>query len=219
MAEGDDDEKRICHRCVSDGYLSVIIEKEGVVGVCSYCSDDEQTTITVDELSDHVDGAFERHYVRTSDQPDTYESMLLRDKEIDYDWDRHGEPVLYAIEEAAGIEEEPAQDVLDILGNRHGDWESAQMGEECEFDPDSHYERKRASSGEIAAEWYGLERSLKLRSRYFNPQAESLMSRLFGGLDQLVTHDGRSVAVEAGRGLPIKVFPSRPSLPPCPGTG
>lgn len=206
MAEGNDDEKRICHQCVSDGYLSAIIEKEGVVGECSYCSDDEQPTITVEELSDHVDGAFERHYVRTSDQPDMYESMLLRDKELDYDWDRHGEPVLYAIEEAAGIEEEPAQEVLDILGNRHGDWDSAQMGEECEFDPDSHYESKRASSGEIAAEWHGLERSLKLRSRYFNPQAESLMSRLFGGLDQLVTHDGRSVVVEAGPDLQLKVF-------------
>ena len=147
--------------------------------------------------------------------------MLLRDKEIDYDWDRHGEPVLYAIEEAAASRRRNRlEDVLDILGNRHGDWESAQMGEECEFDPDSHYERKRASSIEIAAEWYGLERSLKLRSRYFNPQAESLMSRLFGGLDQTLTHDGRGFGRGRGGAEPSdQGVPSRQSLPRCSGTG
>lgn len=205
MGEGDD-EKRICHQCVSDRFLSALIAKQGVVGECSYCSEDEEQSITVAELADHVDGAFERHYQRTSEQPDMYESMLLRDKEIDYDWDRHGEPVRHVIEEAAGVGKAIAQDVLDVLSDRHGDWESAQMGEECEFDSDSYYERKRASSGEIAAEWHELERSLKHQSRYFNSQAESLMARLFGGLEQLVTYDGCSVVVEAGPGHEIKTF-------------
>lgn len=201
-----DDEKRICHLCIRDGFLSALIAKDGVIGECSYCNDDEEPGITVEELADRVEGAFELHYVRTSDQPDMYETMLLRDKEIDYDWDRHGESVLYAIEQAAGIEEGVAQDVLDILADRHGDWDSAQMGKEREFDPDSYYERKRASSGEIAAEWYVLERSLKLQSRYFNPQADSLMARLFGRLEQLATHGGRSVVVEAGPEREITTF-------------
>jgi hypothetical protein len=88
-----------------------------------------------------------------------YESMLLRDKEIDYDWDRHGEPVLEAIAEAASIEGQVAQDVLDILEERHADWESAQMGEECEFDSDSRYEWKNARDHEFAFEWQAIERS------------------------------------------------------------
>ena len=202
----DDDGKRICHQCVGDSYLSALIVKDGIVGVCSYCADHEEACILVEDLADHVEGAFDRHYQRTSDQPDMYESMMLRDRESDYDWDRHGEPVIEAIEQAAGVEEGVAQDVLAILSDRHGDWEAAQMGEECEFDPDSYYEWKRPSSSEIAAEWYGLERSLKLQSRYFNPQAESLMKRLFDDLEKLATHDGRSVVVEAGPDKKIKLF-------------
>jgi len=202
----DDDEKRICHQCVGDHYLSGVIAKDGVVGQCSYCNDREMACITVEELADHIEGAFERHYQRTSDQPDMYESMMMRDKESNYDWDRHGEPVIDIIAEAAALDEEPAQDVLDILSERFGDWEAAQMGDECEFDPDSRYERKRASSSEIAAEWYVLERSLKLEARYFNPQAEWLMKRLFDGLGHLVTDDGCSVVVEAGPGKDIKAF-------------
>lgn len=202
----DEDGKRICHQCVGDSHLKALIVKDGAVGECSYCADDEEACISVEGLADHVEGAFDRHYQRTSDQPDMYESMLLRDKEIDYAWDRHGEPVIDVIGQAAVVEEEVAQDVLDILSDRHGDWESAQMGEETEFDPDSHYEWKRPSSGEIAAEWYGLERSLKLRSRYFNPQAESLLKRLFDDLEKLFTHDGRSVVVEAGPDLAIRCF-------------
>ena len=204
MAENGDS-KRVCHQCVGDSYLSALIVKDGIVGKCSYCTDHEEACVSVEE-ADHVEGAFDRHYQGTSDQPDMYESMMLRDKEIDYSWDRHGEPVIEVIEQAAGVEEEVAQDVLDVLSNRHGDWESAQMGEECEFDPDSYYESKRPSSGEIAAEWYGLERSLKLQSRYFNPQADSLMKRLFDDLEKLVTDDGRSVIVEAGPDKAVKSF-------------
>jgi hypothetical protein len=205
MSDGSNG-KRICYQCVGDNYLSGLMAKEGVVGQCLYCRDDEEACISLEELADHVEGAFARHYQRTADQPDMYQYMMLRDKESNYNWDRHGEPVIDVIGQAVGCEEEVAQDVLDILSDRHGDWDSAMMGEECEFDPDSYYEWKRASSGEIAAEWYGLERSLKLHSRYFNPQAESLMKRLFDGLEQLVTHDGRSVIVEVGPDKEIRTF-------------
>ncbi|MBG6119345.1 MULTISPECIES: RES family NAD+ phosphorylase [unclassified Sphingobium] len=202
----DEEAQRICHRCVGDFHLKALIVKDGAVGECSYCAADDEACISVEDLADHVEGAFDRHYQRTSDQPNMYESMLLRDKEIDYDWDRHGEPVIDVIGQAAVVEEEVAQDVLAILSDRHGDWDSAQMGEETEFHPDSYYESKRPSSGEIAAEWYGLERSLKLRSRYFNPQAESLLKRLFDDLERLFTHDGRSVVVEAGPDKAIRCF-------------
>lgn len=134
MADGNEN-KRICHECVGDSYLKALIAAEGVVDRCSYCTDHEEACISVEELADYVEGAFDRHYQRTSDQPDMYESMMTRDREIDYDWDRHGEPVIDVIGQAAVVEEGVAQDVLDILSDRHGNWDSAQMGEETEFDP------------------------------------------------------------------------------------
>ncbi|QWT14770.1 RES domain-containing protein [Sphingobium xenophagum] len=193
-----DDDRKICHNCVGEAYLSNLIETDGEVALCHYCGDDEEKCIPIEELADHIEGAFERHYYRTSDQPDMYESMLLRDKEIDYDWDRHGEPVLEAIAEAASIEEDAAKDVLDILEDRHADFESAQMGEECEFDSDSRYEWKSARDHEFAFEWRNIERSLKSQSRFFNQGAEAFLARLFANLDGRTTRDGHPVVVAAG---------------------
>jgi hypothetical protein len=193
-----DETLRICYNCVGESFLSELIENGGEVAECNYCNDDEEPCIEINELADHIEGAFERHYYRTSDQPDMYESMLLRDKELDYDWDRHGEPVLYAIEEAASIPTQAAQDVLDILEYRHSDLEAHQMGDECEFDSDSYYEGKDIEDHEFAFEWQATERSLKSESRFFNQGAEAFLSRLFANLDGRVTADGQPVVVMAG---------------------
>lgn len=194
----DNDDKKICYDCVGEAFLRGVIEKEGIVAACDYCGGGEGSCIYIEQLADHVEGAFERHYQRTSDQPDMYESMLMRDKEMSYEWERHGEPVVYAIAEAASIGEGAAESVLDILTDRHADLEAAQMGDECEFDPESHYEWKSVRDYEFTSEWQSIERSLKSEARFFNQGAEAFLARLFANLDGHVNGDGHSVVVTAG---------------------
>lgn len=197
-ALSDEIHLEICHNCVGEAYLSSLIEKEGQVATCSFCRDDEEPCFSLDVLANHIEGAFDRHYYRTSDQPDMFEDMMMRDKEGSYEWDRHGEPVLYAIQEAASIDEEAAQQVLNILEDRHADFEAATMGEECEFDSDSRYEWMAARDHEFAFEWQAIEHSLKSQSRFFNQGAEAFLSRLFSDLDGRITRDGQPVIVLAG---------------------
>jgi len=102
-----------------------------------------------------------------------YESMMMRDEERSYEFERHGEPVLEVIAEAASIPEDAAKDVLEILGERHADLDAAQIGEECEFGSESHYEWKNARDHEYALEWKEIEHSLKSQSRFFNRSAEA----------------------------------------------
>lgn len=204
MPENDD--RNICHHCVGDAYLSALIERDGEVAACSYCKNDEELCIRIEDLAGHIDGAFERHYYRTSPDPDMYESMLLRDKELAYEFERHGEPVLYAICDAASIDEEAAQDVLDILEEQYSVFESAQMGEECEFDADSHYEEKTIADHEFAFEFRAIERSLKSQARFFNQGAEEFLSRIFAELDGRTTRDGRPVILTAGPDAEIRGF-------------
>lgn len=206
MADDKDDEERVCRGCVGEDFLRGLIDKDGVVAECAFCGAEEEATITLEELADHVEGAFDRHFERTSPDPDMFEEMLIRDREINFEWYRHGEPVLYAIADAASISEELAQAVLDILEERHANLEAAQMGDECEFGGDSHYESKGVDDREIAVEWHQLERSLKVEARYFNPAAEALMGRLFDEVDGQVTRDGKLVIVTAGPDHEIKTF-------------
>jgi hypothetical protein len=139
-------QKNICFDCVKEIYLSGRIKKERKVRKCSYCGR-RRSCYSIGEMTDVIEEAFQQYYVRTSDQPDSWEYGLLADQESDYRWERDGEPVVYAIMNAADIPEEAAHDIQYILEDRHADIESAKMGEETEFDSDSYYEEKGVGVG------------------------------------------------------------------------
>ena len=203
--EDDDDQKYVCHLCVKEDYLTDLIYKEATEESCHYCGQ-FKAAIPIDELADHVESAFERHFYRTSDQPESWEYPLLADRELSYEFERRGEPVLDAIAEAAEIDETIAQDVLEILAERHADFDSAAMGEETEFDPESNYDWKRPDDFEFQMDWKVIEHSLKNRSRYFNRTAEEFFDRLFGNLENLATREGAPAVVFAGPDCDTKSY-------------
>ncbi|MBY5644284.1 RES family NAD+ phosphorylase [Rhizobium leguminosarum] len=202
----DDHELKVCHDCIGESYLCGIVEVAGIVATCSYCKNDEEPCITVEELADHIEGAFERHYFKTSEHPDMYESLMQSDKESNYEFERHGEPVLEVIAEAANVSEEIATDALAILEQRFASFEADQIGEECEFDSESRYEWKSARDHEYAREWQEIESSLKSQTRFFNQGAEAFLSRLFKELDDRKTRDDNPVVVTAGPDTELKSF-------------
>ncbi len=195
--DDDDQHKYICFECVEETYLAQLIERDGKANKCAYCGQ-TQTTISIKELADRIETAFEDHFIRTSDQPNFWQQSLLSDRESDYEWDRDGQPVLDAIEEAAAIPHEAAEDVLEILGDRHSDFDSAVMGEETEFSSDAHYEEKSASAQEWHVRWRYFEQSLKTEARFFSRSASELLARVFGKIDELKTKPRHPIVVAAG---------------------
>lgn len=197
MNGDDDDQKHICFECAAESYLSAAIEKDGKPEECSYCGQ-TQACIPIEELADHIESAFDDHYIRTPDQPNSWQQSLLSDRESDYEWEREGQPVLEAIEEAAAIPREAAEDVLEILDDRHGDFDAAAMGDETEFSSDTYYEEKGASAQGWHEEWQYFEQSLKTEARFFSRSASALLARIFGSIDVLKTRPRHPLAVNAG---------------------
>lgn len=209
METDDDDtdaseleEYRICHGCIGEEHLKAEVKKDGEKAECAYCEKTAKT-ISIGELAERVETAFDEHYSRTSTEPDDMESMMLRDKESSYSWDRHGEQVAFVIAEAAGLDEEPAEHVRKVLHDKHYDMDAAAAGEEGPFDADAHYEEKDVEDHELRASWRFFEQSLKTQSRLFNREAESVLDSLFEGLSEHKTKDGNPVIVEAGPGKPV----------------
>ena len=133
--------------------------------------------------------------------------MMINDKEGDYDWERHGDPIVSAIANAAEIDEEPAADVQKIIrGGRHADFEMAKMGDECEFASDAHYEEKGPNDFELREEWRYFERSLKTETRFFNEHALATLRSLFDGLADHETRNGQRVVVQAGPGQKVSLL-------------
>lgn len=193
----DDAHKQICCECVGETYLAQQIENAGQTGDCSYCGQ-VLACIPVEELADCIETAFAEHYVRTSAYPDSWQERAMADPESTYEWEREGQPVLEAIEEAASVPSEAAADILEILANRHGDFDSAAIGEETEFSSDTYYEEKGASAQGWHEDWQNFEQSLKTEARFFSRSAAELLVRVFCHIDTLRTKPRRPLVVDAG---------------------
>lgn len=197
--------KRVCFECVAETFLSDEIERDGFIGRCSYC-DQKLPCITVEALADRVETVFADHFVRTSDQPESWEQSLLSDRESNYEWERAGQAVVDAIAEVTRIPYEAAQDVQAILDGRHDDFNAAAMGEETEFSADSRYEEKGPSTTAWHYAWRGFEESLKTEARFFSQSAQTHLATVFGRIDKLTTKKGRPLVVSAGPKGAIKAL-------------
>ncbi|MCB1984061.1 MAG: RES family NAD+ phosphorylase [Burkholderiales bacterium] len=189
--------KKICHHCIGEGYLSTEIKKEGKQRKCSYCGKTAKSYL-VGDMADRIDSVFEEHYIRTPDEPSAWQHSLMSDKEIDYDWDRDGEPVQCAIMDSANMPEEAAIDIQIILEDRYGDFDAWAMGEETPFSSESHYEEKGVSDATWQEEWREFERSIKTEARFFSNAALKYLESVFENIREMDTKDGRSLIVNAG---------------------
>lgn len=187
--------KIICCGCVEEDFLRREISNRGQEGTCSYCKNIDQC-IPIIELAYRVEKAFEEHYYKTSTEPSPFEYTMI--KEGDYEWNREGENVVDAIAWAAGLENDAASDIQEILSNRYYDHDCAAMGEETEFDSESHYMRKGPNAGQWHSEWYDFEKSLKTQTRFFSKSASELLHSIFNGIGTIETTNGKTLIADAG---------------------
>jgi hypothetical protein len=187
--------KRICHECVGETYLAEMIAASGHPARCSYC-DDTAPAWSISELADQIEAVFERHYTRTSEQPE--HSYMF-----EHGWEREGAPVIDAIEAAAGIPREAAEDAQETLNERFWDKDSAMLGEETEFCAESHYEETFSGDHAWRREWREFENSIRTEARFFSKAAASHLAKVFGAIDKLQAGHG-SLVVQAGPGHRLK---------------
>jgi hypothetical protein len=195
--EDVDDLKRICYQCVEEDFLRAEIKELGQRRQCSYCKH-RAKSYTIRDIAERIEEAFEQHFTRTSDQPSSWQQHLLSDKESTYEWQREGEPVVYAIMNAAEVPHQAAEDIQAVLDDKHGDFESAAIGEETEFCHDSYYEEKGADDWAWQEEWDSFERSLKTETRFFSRSGARHLASIFHDIDKMSTADGRPLVVDAG---------------------
>lgn len=206
MTETDEDEatsKRICHACIGEHYLSVEVSGAGEHGNCDYCGD-IAPSISIESLAERIEDAFADHYTRTATEPESWQERLMADRESNYFWERDGLPVYEAIQDAVGLDEEPAADVLEILEEKHSPYrDKDNIGVESEFSSDAHYERKQPDDIGLHMGWHEFEQSLKIRARFFSSTGEKLLSLVFAGIDEMKTQAGRPLVVDAGPAKPL----------------
>ena len=198
-------ELNLCHHCVKEPYLSGEIKRTDKSRECAYCNQ-IAPSFTLGELADRINSVFDQHFVRTSNEPSTLEWIAIKDKESPYEWEREGEPVVYAIMNAARIPELAAEDIQRILEDKHSDFEAMTMSEETEFADGSSYEEKGTDIQAWWVEWGTFEKSLKTEARFFSSEAARILTSVFAGIDSMQTDDGRPMVIDAGPGTQYPSF-------------
>ncbi len=197
--------KALCWRCVGEAYLRAEIRRQGRRRRCAFC---ERTakSYTIDEMAERIEAVFDQHFVRTFDQPNSWQQTMLSDRESDYDWERDGEPVVDAIMNAADMPEAAAQDIQALLDDEHGDFDTDAMGEETEFSAESYYEEKGTDDRAWQEEWRDFERALKTEARFFSRTAAAHLASVFRDIEAMSARDGRPLVIGAGPGTTLSAI-------------
>jgi len=195
----------LCYKCVGEPFLKAEMQKMGKRKKCSYCSKTAKC-YEIEFLSDRIERVFDEHFVRTASEPDGFEYALMKDPETSYDWEREGEPTIYAIMNAADIPEQVARDIQEILAEKFGDYDDYLAEGETEFSSEAYYTEKRSDGAFWQSEWRKFELSLKTRARFFNQPAMEHLTSIFEGIDTMHTRAGRPILIDAGPETPIVSF-------------
>ena len=190
MTRQEDYGKHICHDCIGDTFLSEEVMATGTPQKCTYCGRTKET-ISLDALSDRVQGVIEEHFVRTPSEPDWMDTILLRERVIDL-WFPDGQQTQDLVFDIADVSEEIAGDVTEILAGRYA-YESAKYGEPNPYDSEAYYEERSPDDTEFKLGWESFCEEIMYRERFFPQSAEPVLREIFEDLDGLASDNGTSV--------------------------
>lgn len=191
--------KHVCFRCIGDKFLKEEIRIKGKSKKCAYCTNKAKGYRLID-VALRVETAFETFYIRTANEMDGFEYAMHKDPEINYDWERKGDPVVDTIAEALQSEPEIAEDVQQVLDDKNGNSNPSDPDEETEFRKDSYYTSNETSDKWWHDQWEQFEKSLKTQNRFFNSVGGDLLKMTFRGIQEMSARGGRPIITTIGPG-------------------
>ena len=196
MASESNSAKYVCHVCICEVYLAAEVKKQGAVGYCSYCGK-EGEVVTLDDLAGRIHNIVQRDFRITP--------MLPVDA-LDYlavargDWERRGDSAASVIAELAGLPNEVAHDLQDLLMETH-DYEAIKYGAgDPLYDTEAMYEPRIPDDSQFQVTWNTFREQVQTHARFFGPEAEEMLHFIFGDLTSLTAFDRRPVIREIGPG-------------------
>ena len=196
MASESNNAKYVCHVCICEDYLATEVKKQGAVGYCSYCGK-EGEVVTLDDLAGRIHDIVQRDFRITPMLPVDALDYLAVAKG---DWERRGDSAASVIAELAGLPNEVAHDLQDLLMETH-DYEAIKYGAgEPLYDTEAMYEPRIPDDSQFQVTWKTFREQVQTRARFFGPEAEEMLHFIFGDLTSLTAFDRRPVIRGIGPG-------------------
>ena len=193
----DDEPKWVCHICIGDPFLANKVKEQGTQAICSYCGG-RREALPLEDLADRTHEMFQEHFELTPSEPDGYEYMMVQEGLAN--WYREGTPAKDVITEIAGVSEAIAEDITEMLSNRHGGYRVIKHGGIDPYDSEAQYEESNIDDEHFRRSWRNFRNGIQSRSRFFSPNAEEILNSIFGDLTTLKAHGDKPAIVEIGPG-------------------
>lgn len=201
--------KHVGYECIGDKFLSAEMQASGKRRKCAYCGKSAKGYRIMD-IAERVDKAFETFYTPTANAMTSLEERLFNDRESQFEFERKGDPAMYAIADALSTENEIAEDIRQALDNKYCNWDPSDPQEETEFDEESHYARIGANDEIWQIDWKKFVKSLKSENRYFNHEGAIHLRKVFAGIHDMNTYDKRAEVRDIGPNTSISnIFRAR----------
>lgn len=173
-----------CQDCVGDEYLADYIRKNGDSDNCDCpeCPNENEkvATICIESLTELIRPRFHEHFEKTRAEPNGLEYMMLKDKELGYDWYREGEPLENILEDYLGLNKHLVKALLKTLPDN--DYDSSMGGYETKLDSEAMYEEVLPRLGVFNDLWSEFCVIATSQSRHFNERVRTLLDQIFGDI-------------------------------------
>ncbi|MGI9580733.1 RES domain-containing protein [Chryseobacterium sp. RRHN12] len=191
--------KYICCDCVGEEYLNREILIKGDFNECYFC-EEENNCLTLKDLINKVEYTILENYERTAEYPDFWEELMSKED----GWYRNGQTVNDILINNFDFNPDAAIEISEFLQEKHYNHSAAEIGEESDFGPDTHYEIKSISSHRWLSQWEQFKKIIKYESRFFNKNINETLENIFNEIEQITTRDGASVVTTIGPNNEIK---------------
>ena len=186
-------EKRICHLCIRDPYLSAQVRDNCAAESCSYCSR-TYPAITLGDMARRIERVVEEHFELTPPYPCTTDESLAASQG---EWERRGETAGWVIAKVTRLEKEALRDLTSLLEELHSS-DAFFVGQENEYGRDAGYEEREADDADFRHPWEEFCEEIRAQSRFFSTKAEKALTYIFGDLHTQRTFGDTPVIREIG---------------------
>jgi len=164
------EEKYICHKCVSEEYVNKFIRKSGKSKRrCSYCNRSIKN-VDLEVVAEMLHKVFSENYEQPTEGEFYYNC---------------GEPGISVIQDELRVDEEPAADIFAIMQDVYNDYH----GIEVIYCETFHYVKVKRDGNALGWAWEEMELSLKSEARYFNQHVKKFLDELFSDIESMKTGD------------------------------
>ena len=181
----------VCHACIGDRVLTEEVKSAGILRLCSYCGE-TRAVIALSTLANRIHETLQDLFrITTEDQEEPHD--FFHSGQVV--WLPPGEPVREVISDIAGLSEDVAADIDELLEDSFYTYVTVKEGGPYPYGSEAFYEERDPADEEwrFRDTWEAFRAEVGSHARFFSPYALEMLTSILGDLSDLRSDDGRPV--------------------------